>query len=203
MIATNNFRFGHNEEVNNFVPLKIRMKHENSDDKKQKIKYEEKFETIKLKDLEQIEPVFKIENENKFKEETRKTDLNEIMKMTNLLLQEDEVVETIKNEEINKLCEEMKDLFKRITDFGRTQVSSEIKKNMDVKIVCEENGKGEPYHLIFDNNIAGTVNEHRHLLKVEIVGKNYVALFDPGSQVTTVRPAIANLENEILLTTFI
>ena len=128
MIATNNFRFGHNEEVNNFVPPKIRMKHENSD--------EEKFETIKLKDLEQIEQVFKIENENKFKEETRKTDLNEIMKMTNLLLQEDEVVETIKNEEINKLCEEMKDLFKRITDFGRTQVSSEIRKNMDVKIVC-------------------------------------------------------------------
>ena len=46
--------------------------------------------------------------------------------------------------------------------------------------------------MIFDDNIDGTVNEDRHLLKVEIVGKNYAALFDPGSQVTIVGPAIAN-----------
>ena len=43
------------------------------------------LKTMKLKDLEQIEPVFKIKNENELKEETRKRDLNEIMKMINLL----------------------------------------------------------------------------------------------------------------------
>ena len=43
------------------------------------------LKTMKLKDLEQIEPVFKIKNENELKEETRKRDLNEIMKMTYLL----------------------------------------------------------------------------------------------------------------------
>ena len=89
----------------------------------------------------------------------------------------------------------MKNDFKRIANFGRTRVSIEIMKIMDVidvKIVCEENGKEEPCNLTFNDNIADTINKNRHFLTVKIAGKNYVDFFDPGSQVTIVGPAIAN-----------
>ena len=83
----------------------MELKHGNGSENKEKIGYEEKSETIKLQDLEQIEPVFRIKNNDKFREETKKRDFHVIMKMTNLLLKEDEDNEKRKDEEIGKLCE--------------------------------------------------------------------------------------------------
>ena len=45
--------------------------------------------------------------------------------------------------------------------------------------------------LIEDENIAFPSNKNRHFMKVEIGGDDYVALYDPGSEITIVGPRIA------------
>ena len=85
----------------------------------------------------------------------------------------------------------MNEDFKRIADFGKIEANHEVMRKIDIKIICEKNGKKKPFLLKFDDNIANTVNENRHFLKVKISGANYVALFSPGFQVIIAGLAVA------------
>ena len=253
------------------------MKAEN-DELKKKVRFAETVDIITIQDLENIEPIFAIRNEEKFNEEKRKRGLDNLLKTTGLLLDEKEEVEK-KESEVERLCQEMKDDFERIVNFGKSDVnkvstskgyeikdqidticeshevyrehlekkdenklfieekgwrnplnslekkenklfiegegwrnpsiSSEIKEvklfaegkgwrdplnsvvESEVKMVLVEKGVGEPSNLDENDDVAGTATENRHFLKVEIEGVSYVALYDPGSQITIVGPSIA------------
>ena len=160
--------------------------------------------TITLNDLENFNPNLKIVKEETFEKKERKVNLDKVLQMTDELLEQ----ETFRDEKFKRensfenFCDQMNQELKQAENLIQAK-ESDLKISCDLflvnKMEAQEEGLNEDKRrghvsdmvLIEDEDVAATSNENRHFMKVEMGGEDYVALYDPGSQITIVGPRIA------------